>query len=195
MTLTWQSLFLETLRRPGEAAEQVLAMPLSRMELYLALVAGAALNASITGGTMLLFPLPDAWPTFMSQPLVYFVIVAGGLVLFSHALTWTGRGMGGEGTIDDILKLMIWLQFVRIALQVLGVVLMIVLPQLGALYYIAVMALSLWIVLHFVQAGHRLGSLGGAALVLFVTFVGLVLGLSLLLALVGVGSLGVGPDV
>lgn len=195
MTLTWRDLFLQTLRAPAQAAAVILDTPLSRGTIYTALVAGAALNSVVTGISLQLFPLPAQWPGMMSQPLSYFVLVAGGLLLFVQLLTWAGRTMGGVGELDDLLKLMIWMQFVRVALQVIGLVLTVLLPLLGGLYSIAMLALTLWIVLHFVKAGHRLSSLGSAALVLFITMVGLIVGLSLLLALTGLGPMGVTPNV
>lgn len=195
MTLTWRDLFLQTLREPSEAAGVILDTQLERGTIYMALIAAAAVNAVVTGVSLQLFPLPPEWPGFVSNPLGYFAIVAGGLLLFAHLLTWAGRTMGGVGEIDDLLKLMIWLQFVRVGLQVVGLVLTVLLPILGGIYSLAVAALSIWIVLHFIKAGHRLGSLGAAALVLFITFVGLIVGMSLLLALTGLGPLGVTPDV
>ena len=195
MTLTWSDLFVQTLRQPAEAAQVILGTPLSRGTIFTALVAGAALNSVVTGVSLQLFPLPQQWPGFISSPLTYFVLVAVGLLLFVQLLTWAGRTVGGEGRTDDLLKLMVWLQFVRVALQVIGLVLTVLLPVLGGLYGIAVLALSIWIVLHFVKAGHRLSSLGSAALVLFITVVGLIVGLSLLLTLSGIGSLGVTPNV
>lgn len=195
MTLTWRELFLQTLREPAEAAEIVLSTPVARGTIYMALVAGSALNAVVTGVSLQIFPLSAQWPAFVSHPLVYFVMAVAGLLIFAQIVTWAGRTMGGEGEVDDMLKLMIWLQFVRVALQAFGLVLTVLLPLLGGLYSIAMLALTLWIVLHFIKAGHRLSSLGAAALVLLVTMVGLMVGLSLLLALTGLGSLGVTPNV
>lgn len=195
MTATWQDLFLQTLREPAAAAVVILDTPLTRGTIYMALVAGAALNAVVTGISLQIFPLPANWPDFASYPLSYFVMVAGGLLLFVYLLSWAGRALGGEGEVEDLLKLMVWMQFVRVALQVIGLVLTVLLPILGGLYSIAVLALSLWIVLHFIKAGHRLSSLGAAALVLFVTLVGLIVSLSLLLSLSGLGPLGVNPNV
>ena len=195
MTLIWRDLFLQTLREPETAAEQILAFPVSRGTIYMALIAGAALNSVVTGVSLQLFPLPPQWPAFISHPFSYFVIAAAGLLLFVQLLAWSGRVFGGQGQIDDLLKLMIWMQFVRVGLQAIGLVLTVLLPILGGLYSIAMLALTLWIVLHFIKAGHRLSSLGAAALVLFVTIVGLIIGLSLLLALTGLGSMGVTPNV
>lgn len=195
MTLTLRDLFLQTLRDPSQAAALILETPLNRGAIYTALLAGAALNSVVTGVSLQMFPLPQEWPGFLSSPLVYFALVAGGLLVFTHLLTWAGRTLGGVGEVDDLLKLMVWMQFVRVALQVIGLVLTVLLPLFGGIYGIAVAALSIWIVLHFVKAGHALSSLGSAALVLFITFVGLIVGLSLLLALTGLGPMGVTPNV
>lgn len=195
MTVTWQSLFVTTLRLPEEAANFILSLQLSRSELWLSVLAAAALNALITGLSIVLMPLPAGWPNLFSNPLAYFVIVAGGLVLLGHVLTWSGRWIGGSGALDDLVKLMVWLQLVRVVLQAFGLVLVVAAPVLGALYGLATGLLSLWILLNFVKVGHSLESLGSAALVLFATFVGMIIGLSLLLSLIGVGSLGVVPVV
>ena len=195
MTQTWQTLLMTTLRTPDEAAEIIMDTPISRTEMWLSVLLAAALNALATGISLTLMPLPEGWPSLFGNPMSYFVIIAGGLVLLGHILTWSGRWIGGTGALDDIIKLIVWLQLVRIVLQVVGLVIVIAAPLLGALYGLATGLLSLWILLHFVRAGHRLESLGTAALVLFATFVGLVIGLSLLLSLIGVGSLGVVPSV
>lgn len=196
MILTWRDLFSLTLRNPFEAAQMILSVQLDRRELYMALIAAAALNSVIMGLSTLIFPLPQGWPSFIAHPLSYFVIAAGGLVLFSHVLTWCGRALGGTGVLDDLLKLMIWVQVVRVVLQAIGLVIAVSLTPLAAIYSLITTGLSLWIVLNSIQAGHRLPSIGNAAAVLFVSFVGLIVGLSLLLALLGGGALvGVNPNV
>ena len=195
MSITWQDLFLQTLREPEASAKDILAIALQRSELWLAVVAAAAMNAVITGLSVTLVPPPPGWPAFMTNPFVYFVMVAGGLVLFSHLLTWVGRAMGGEGTLDGILKLIVWLQFVRIVLASIGLVLMLAAPFLATIYGLITAVLTLWILITFIKAGHGLPSIGGAVLVLFVTLVGLVIGLALLLTLIGPGAIGVQPNV
>lgn len=194
MTLTWKDLFLLTIRAPGEAAQLVLGTHMARRDIYMALIAGAALNAVITGLSLLIFPLPAGWPGFIANPISYFVISAGGLALFAHIVTWSGRAMGGHGEVDDLMKLMVWLQYVRVVLQAGGLALSVAVPVLAGIYSLVVTGISLWIVLHFIQAGHRLAGLGNAAVVLFITFVGLIVSLSLLLAILG-GTLGVVPNV
>lgn len=195
MTLMWRDLFLMTLRTPADAAEVILAQDIPRRELYMALVAGAALNTVITGLTLMISPLPEGWPSFIGNPMTYFVLAVGGLLLFAHLLTWSGRALGGSGGLDEMLKLMIWVQYVRIVLQTVGVVLSIAVPVIAGLYSLVMTALSLWIVLHFISVGHRLAGLGRGAMVLFVTFVGLIVGLSLVLALLGGAGMGVNPNV
>jgi hypothetical protein len=190
MTDRWRDLFTQTLRNPGAAAETILAADPGKATLYSGLFAGAALNALLTSVSVMVYPLPEAWPNFTSSPLAYFVVVAGSLLVFAHLLTWAGRMLGGHGGIDAILALLVWLQFVRVVLQALGLLLSVAVPLLGGLYGILVTALSLYILLHFIRVGHEMPSLGRAALVLIVTFIGLISGLSILLALAGVGPMG-----
>ncbi|THH38556.1 YIP1 family protein [Aliishimia ponticola] len=195
MSLTWSSLFVQTLRAPADAAQTVLAQDVAPRDVYQGLVAGAAMNAVLTGTMAALFPLPPEWPAFLTSPFLYFMVMAGGLLLFVHVLTWSGRIVGGQGVLAGLLKLMVWLQFVRVALQAIGVLLLIALPPLGSLYYLVMTVLSLWIVLNFIKVGHGLSSIGGALLALFITFVGLIVALSMLLMLTGFGQMGVLPDV
>jgi len=195
MTIHWGLIFGSTLRTPRDAAEVILAVPTTREQIYTALIAGSALNALLAGLSLMLFPLPEEFPRFIATPFVYFLMAIGGVLVFTHLVTWSGRAMGGSGTLQDMLKLMVWLQFVRVTLNAFGFLLALAVPTLGGLYGIAVMVLSLWILLSFIQVGHRLASMGNAFLVVFITFVGLVIGLSVFLALIGVGSIGVSPNV
>jgi len=190
MTLTWTDIFKSTLREPEVAAGMILSLALDRRTLWTALIAAAALNAVVTGMSLTLIPLPPGFPEVLGAPFVLFVAAVMGLLLFAVALTWAGSAIGGTGQWPEILSLMIWLQMVRIALQVIGIGVFLLLPFVYAIYTIITALLSLWILICFIKVGHGLQSLGTAVLVLFAAFVGVIVALSLLLAVLGIGAGG-----
>ncbi|MFK7876084.1 MAG: YIP1 family protein [Paracoccaceae bacterium] len=189
--MRWQELFMQTVRTPAEAADHVLQTELEFSDLWMGVIAISALSACVTGLTIVLIPLPPGWPELFASPFAHFATTAVGMILFATLLTWAGRGLGGTGTLPSLLKLILWLQTFRVGLQVLGLLLLVAVPVLGAFYGLATGLLALWVLLHFIKVGHGLASIGTASLVLFATFVGLIVGMSMLLSLVGFGSLGV----
>lgn len=199
MTLTWRDLFVETVRAPDQAATTVMALPLSRRDIWLAVIAVAALNAVFGGLIDLIAPTPpeaaEAFPMLVVSPLAQALIIGGLLVLLAHVLTWVGRVMGGQGSIDDMMKLMVWMQFVAMALQAANLVILLALPPLGSLLVLVIVIVMLRVLLGFIKTGHGFETMGNAALVLFASFIGMILGLSFLLVLIGAGQLGVIPSV
>lgn len=193
--MNWSTLFMTTIRTPDQAAEFVKGTDVERGVLWMGIFAVSALGAVITGLTVMSIPLPDGWPDLFALPFAHFAVSVVGMMMFAYALTWAGKGLGGQGTFDDLLKLVIWLQAVRVGLQVIGLVLLIAIPVLGAFYGLATGLLALWILVQFIKSGHEFSGFGAAIVVLIATIVGLIVGLSLLLSLVGVGAVGVSPNV
>jgi hypothetical protein len=194
MTLTWKDLFLDTVRDPEAAGRAVMEIAMSRRDVWLAVIAVAALNAvfSTLLGLLSPAPPPDAQsvPVISLSPLPQALLIGGLLVLLAHVLTWVGRMFGGTGQIDDMLKLMIWMQVVAMVLQAANLVILLALPLLGGFLVIVIVVIMLRVLISFVKVGHGFDGLLKASLVLFASFIGMVIGLSLFLALIGVGNLG-----
>ena len=193
MTITfpyWRDLAIETLRNPAAAAEPVMAFHLPRDVLWLALLLVAVLNTIVYMVTNILVPTQSPLPGAFQSPVVFLFIVAGGLVLTVHALYWTGRALGGTGELGDILVLMIWLQALRVALQVITLVMLLLAPVLAAFVVMAAALWGIWILVHFINTAHHLNSVPRAAGVLVAAMLGLALGLSFFLSLIGATFLG-----
>jgi len=188
---TFKDLALETLQTPRVAAERVMAMNLPRETLWMALVLMALLNTLIGAVTQMVAPPTEnsPIPAMMMTPMIYFVIVAGGLVLTVYALFWAGRALGGEAELGDMLSVLVWLQALRVCAQGIALVLLLVSPALAGLFVLSIGIIGLWILINFIQAAHRFPSPWQAAGVLLSAMVGLVLGLSLLLSLIGVSAM------
>ncbi len=193
--MNWSTLFMTTIRMPDHAAAYIKGLELERAVLWMGILAVSAMGAVFTGLTVMMLPLPPEFPRLFAQPFAHFAAGAGGMVLFAHILTWVGRALGGTGSLDDMTKLIIWLQAVRVGLQSFGLLLLVSVPVLGSFYSLITVILSIWILVQFIRVGHSLPGSGTAVVVLIATFVGLIVGTSLLLTLIGVGSIGLSPNV
>lgn len=189
-TSFWKDLIVQTVRDPSQAAARLMAVQASREVLWTALFLVAVLNTLIYTLTNILVPAQSPLPVAFESPLVFLVIVAGGLVLTVHALYWTGRALGGRGGLGDILVLMIWLQALRVGVQAITLVLLLIAPVFAALIAVAAAFVGIWILVHFINAAHYLGSIPRAAGVLVAAVLALALGLSFILSLIGATFLG-----
>ena len=166
-----------------------------RTDLYIALLAASALTALLVGTIATLGPptdpeLLEAVPmlSLFERPLALFVLTAGGLVVFVHALYWAGSAMGGDGDLGDLIALMAWLQGLRVAAQVIILALSTIVPGIAGLLALVVAVVAFWLMLHFISAALRLGSLLRAFGVLIAVSAGLLLGLMLVITLFGLSG-------
>jgi hypothetical protein len=194
----WLDLAVDTLRAPKATATRIMDWNIGRTELYMALIAVSAINAFLAGVSGVLSPAPtdpaavQAVPMLavLERPLALFVLIGGGLVVTVHALFWAGRAMGGTGTLTDMLVLLTWLQALRAAAQAVVLVLSLAVPLFAGLVALGVVAVAFWLLLEFISAALRLGSLFRALGVLVAVMAGLLIGLMLLLTLTGVTAGG-----
>lgn len=191
-TQSLKDLAIVTVKDPQTAARQLIAMDLDRGTLWLALFLMAVLNTLLHGLSNLLVQGPSPIPAVFDSPAVYFFFVAGGLVLIVVTLFWAGRAFGGEARMEDIMVIIAWLQFMRVLVQIVALILLVTIPVLSAVLVLAAAIIGLWILVHFVNQAHQFDSLGKSVGVLIVAFIGMVLGVSVLLSLIGVGAVGGG---
>lgn len=188
-------LALLTIQRPQEAAVQVLSLGLGRDVLWTGLFLVAAINSIMFSMTLQVTGKPPMLPDFFVNPLAFFVIFAGMLVLTVHAFYWTGRSMGGQGDLGELLALTVWLQALRAIAQAGGLLLVVALPYLAPVYSLAVGILGFWIMLTFISTALRLHSLLTAFAVIMVAALGLSLGIFVFGAMIEILAMGVAPNV
>ena len=191
MEATLMPLVQATLRTPRDAAEQIMGFQLSRDTLWTALGLCAALHALVLQLLLSISEPAVPLPRYMYQPLTLFVLIAGVLVIYVHALHWAARAIGGDGQLWDMLSVMVWLQILRAVAQVVLLVVGLALPLLGALLTLVVGIWGLWILFHFIAAAGRLPTAGHGIVVVVMAAVGLLLGLGLILSLIGLSAQGV----
>ncbi len=193
----WFELALQTLRDPRGTSQQIMAWQIERNTVYMALGAVCALTALLVGTMTAIGPptdpeVIDAFPVLalLERPLALFLLTAGGLVVMVHALFWAGRAMGGEGELAELLVLLTWLQALRVAAQVVVIVLSLAVPVLGGLVALVVMIAAFWLMLHFISAALRFDSLLRAFGLLVAVSAGMLLGLMLIVTLFGLTAGG-----
>jgi hypothetical protein len=179
------ALAMDTLRDPRATAERLIALELGLPTLWTALSLGAVLNTMLFSVNMMMFPSTFPLPGLFSNPILYAMAMAGGMVITMHLLTWVGGMMGGQGKLADVTVVLVWLQYMRLAAQALLLVMTMLVPALALMATLVVAFYSLWLLLNFLDVAHRLGSLGKSALVLVFSVVGITIGLSILIALIG----------
>jgi hypothetical protein len=183
-----------TLRDPASAGQRIMALKLSRDVLWTGLALVAAANTIILSISAMILP-PSGLPAFFNSPLAMFVILAGVLVVTVHGIYWTGQALGGQGDLGDLLAMLVWLQVLRVGVQLVVTLLIFAAPTLSLMVSLIAAVWALWILLHFIAAAFRFPSLGKAAGVLLVATIGLVLGLGMLMSLIGLSIMGGTPSV
>ncbi|MDJ0821269.1 MAG: YIP1 family protein [Paracoccaceae bacterium] len=190
INLAWQSIVA-----PREVAALLLSIRPSREVLLTAFALVVVLNALVFAASVMVTP-PSSGPTpALGDPMIFMVFMAFSLVAMMLALTWAGRGLGGTGRIEEVALLIIWLQALRVLVQTGLLVLLPVSEFLSAIVVMAASALGLWILLNFLAEVHDLDGLGKAALVLVFGVLGMALGLTLILSLLGITPYGIPSNV
>ncbi len=192
--LVLTNLVILSLKEPRKAAEQIIGWRFDRTTLWTALALAAAVNTLIFSLSIMMQPTPGM-PAFFTSPLSMFVLLSGVLVVTTHGLYWTGRAIGGEGELGDVLALVVFLQVLRVLAQIIIVALMFVSPTASVIVSLASGILGLWILVNFIAVAFHFPTLGRAFGVLLIAMAMIVLGLSLLLSIVGIAAQGVLPNV
>ncbi|MBO9408359.1 YIP1 family protein [Shimia sp. R9_1] len=185
------ALFWLTIRDPAEAALAIMSRPVARQIGWMILFLGILLNVFAHFLTLAIFPAPEEFATpLLNAPFLYAFAMGGGLIVLIFAFFWGGRAIGGRGRFDDLLLAMGWLQYMRFVVQMFVLILMVLLPNFALLLSLGVGLYSIWIVLHFVNVIHGIGSLGKTFVLLLFTSLGLVLGMTMLLSLTAATAIG-----
>lgn len=189
-----KALAVETVQSPRTAAQKLISLNLSRDVLWSSLVLVACINSMIFSFS-LLFGDTSELPSLFRNPILFFTLVTGILILTVHGFYWTGRALGGEGDLGELLVLMVWLQGLRAVAQVILIVLALVAPFIGQIFSLAVGILGLWITVNFITEALRLPGLMHGVGVIVLAAVGIIFGFAILISMIGLGAMGVPTNV
>ena len=189
-----KTLALETIQSPRTAAQKIMSLSFSRDLLWSGLILVACINSIIYSFSLFLGDT-SALPALFRNPVMFFALVTGVLVLTVHGFYWTGRALGGKGDLGDLLVLMVWLQGLRAIAQAVLFFLMFISPLVGQLFSLGVGVLGLWITVNFITEALRLPGLMYGVGVIVLTAIGIVFGLMILIGMIGLGAMGVPSNV
>ncbi len=188
--LSWQ-----TVVAPREVARFLLSLRLGHEALLLAFGVVVIVNTLLFAASIHISPPTEALRPILSNPLIFLLALGGTLGITAISLTWTGRAMGGKGRIEDVGLLIIWLQALRMLVQISVLGLMLVSPNLAGLLVVAASVFGVWVLVQFLDVAHDFDSPFRAALVLLLGVTGLALGISFFLTLIGATSMGLNTNV
>lgn len=181
-----------SLQNPREAAKLVIAMGVPERALWIALALVVVLTSLVMSAVLQAVPLPEddlgqilaASPLFAS-PIAATIIRMGQAILAVYLVFWVGRTLGGQGTLQDVLGVITLLQIVSFVLLT-GITLVgFVFPLLSSMAFLAFIGWLLWSVITYIDEAHEFENMFKAVGVLFISFIGVIIGMSLLMAVVG----------
>lgn len=192
MTAQLKELFWLTILNPAQAAQILRQVTVDRATGWMILVLAVALNTLAYFGSIAIFPVPAeiSFP-LLTRPFLVFGMLGLTTTLFVFGFFWVGKVLEGSASFETILLMVGWLQFMRLAVQLASVVLMLVLPGLSQLFVMAAGLYGLWVVINFLKVAHGFETLGKAVAVVIFSALGLTVGLSVVLSLFATTVIGI----
>ncbi|OYU16916.1 MAG: hypothetical protein CFE34_18480 [Rhodobacteraceae bacterium PARR1] len=155
-----------TVMNPGQAAQFLLRLPILGRNRFAVLLVVSALSAAVLWATYAMFPMtmPDGTELEPVGPLSWAVMVGGGVLITTGLIFVGGRVAGGKAAFSDLILLVSWFQFLQLALYIAQMVLIVLLPPLGALVALASVGLTLWVLANFIKVANGFASVLGPIL-------------------------------
>ena len=158
---------IRALREPRAAAADVIALGVPREAMAPALLLVVALSVILNSVTQTLAPNPLVQMT----PFQMTILVVVMMLAFAYTVFKAGQMMGGIGSFQDSLILMIFLQALFLPAAVIQVALFMVSPGLAGLFIVVVMLFLTWVQINFIAALHGFSSIGPAIGVMIMAMV------------------------
>ncbi len=178
---------LQTLPEPRKVARDLFALGLARATLWTALLLLVVLATAFSVLTDLLFPTDTKmFGPVMSSPITMGLLEAW----FMFGLAWgifaIGRLFGGQGTLEQAITTVIWMEFLFLGLQIGTVILSLFAPGLALILMMASMFIFFWVLSHFTAESHGFQSTGLVFAGILTFLILAVFALSFVLVLAGV---------
>lgn len=178
----------QSLTRPRDVAQWLLALQVPAQGIWLSFGLVLVLNAFAQVLAALSLDSPTALSPILGNPIVFMALLGLSMLIEAFVLSVSGRVLGGQGSWHGMLRVVIWFQLLRFAAELLVSALILLSPSLGTIAAFAALFAGLWIVVNFIDVAHDLNSLAKAFMTLILGFMGLLFGLSFLMALLGVDN-------
>lgn len=191
-------LVVETFVHPRQIAESIVQQRFGRDVIWTGALLAMVLVGVVQFAVLHLTPQPAATPeteafvglfnAMFSTPFMTILIVGSGLIMSVVAVCFGGRMIGGTGDFQDSLALMAWLQFVNALTGSIIVVMLVISPQfisVASILNLVFNAGIFYATLHFIDVLHGFKSLWAAFGTIVISFIGLAVGLALILVFIG----------
>ncbi len=176
---------------PASAARLALDWRLGLGNLWTALALVAVLNVLMLALLQAVSPMPVVIQDGMTlTPFSYAVIITVFLFLLVYTLYHIGRMMGGQGTVEDSLTIIVLFQGISVALEAVQVLLVVISPQVASIFGLVSLAILIRCMLNFVNVMHRFQSLGKAFGTVLFAVIGTALIAGIVLTVLGVAPTG-----
>lgn len=187
------SMIRDSVAEPQETADRLLALRPSTGVILQAAVLVSVLDALLLGalgGGSFVMPTPDGGLAL--SPFLHAAVLFGSLVLSAGALQVGGQMLGGKGRFQESLLVVVWLEVLAIAVQLVTLLVAIIVPPIAGVLGILGLGILIWCIVHFARALHGFPGYGRTIGALLLGAVVVVFGMSVLLAMLGFGG---PPDV
>jgi hypothetical protein len=178
--------------RPAAAAQDLFILNLDRKTVLAFLGLGVVLSViSMVVGTPDGIEFAQDAPMVLS-PIGLTVIIYFATLIASYGIYLVGRMMQGQGSLDRIILVMAWIQWLQFLMQLFISVILFTVPAIVGAIQFAVILISIWIFLHMVDQAHGFDNLWTSLLVSIlgnlVASVLMAIPLAFILAIAGVFS-------
>lgn len=187
MHMNLADLLVQTLRDPQNAARRVLAFSPAAGGMWLwealALVIVSSVFLTLLGQVIAPAQGNLLISAFTANPITMVTVEAAMLVITVFAVFRIGRWAGGTGSFEGSLRLVVWLQAVLVSVQAAQTVVLLLMPGFASLIGLFGLVLFFWLLTQFVLVLHGFSSPYRVFGAILLSMLGIIMALSLALAL------------
>lgn len=180
---------------PRASAHDLFAQKLSRDAMWTLLVLLSISTVLFRYLAESLGGLPSDATILGFTPLVLALILTCWQIIVVFCIFFTGRSLGGTGTFGNTLRLMVWLQVILFALEIVQIGSYYLSNGLGQIVAFLAVVLIVRCLVIFIDVLHGFDHVVKSAICLAIAFLGPIIGLSLIASLIGITTPGGGPNV
>ncbi|SIT79317.1 Yip1 domain-containing protein [Yoonia rosea] len=189
---TWMRAVWTSIVEPTESARKALAMDIPAQALWTGLALVAVLNVMLVALLQVISPMPQAMQEqgFALSPFGFFGIIGIFFVLFVYGIFYAGRMIGGQGTLQATLTIVVWFQAVSLTLEGMQFVLVLISPAIGSIFGLLTLGALIWCFMNFINVLHGFNNLGKALGAIVLALIGTALVSGIILAVLGASPTG-----
>lgn len=191
-----------TLTDPRSAARYMMSINLDRVVGWQALILTAIVSVLALQVDLMAQPVPD--PTdalgavlidIYSRPAIIAMLQVSLSILLVFATYWIGHALGGKAKFSDTIAVIAWHQAIMASIQLLQLVALVLIPMIVPLLAVVWVVMFFWLLTQFITELHGFERAGMVFVMILVSIVGIIFGLSVAISVILAMFLGEGPNV